>query len=289
MKKSFFRGIIIILIAVSCSKDNTLIKDASVLSLKGKSLNIFPTKTNIPLEAGKKIGVYVVNVTSGLSETLSTSIINNRLFSVQTGGLITGDVIYLNVGNDYDVYAYSPIVNDQPLDPNSLPFLHGTDLLYADVNRSLRNVLIGENTVDLIFVHKMSQIKFALIDDRDEITKILYPFSGAHFEVTGFYKDFTLNLANGTISIGVIDNTIKITDQNSPVCFVPALEDMILTIKVTIPGATSGEQILTGVITKSFISGNSYSYNIKISTTTLNITGSVIDWITVPTDDVVVK
>jgi len=288
MKNKIFSVIITVLLATSCSKINPSHNNDSSLILKGKSFNIVPTKANIPLSNGLSLGAFVVNVTTGSPETLSSAIIENKLLTVDAGGNITGDVIYLNAGKDYDVYAYSPRITGAPLNPNAIPYTHGTDVLYSDVNRTLRGVSIGINTVDMIFIHKMSQIKFSLTDDRDPVTKNAYPFSDATFEVTGFVKDFTLNLETGEITRQPVDGTVKITEQNTPVCFAPSTSAMTLPIKVTIPGAISGEQTFTGSVTATFTSGNSYSYNIKISTTSLEITGSVTDWVTVPTDDVIV-
>ncbi|MHC1690033.1 MAG: fimbrillin family protein [Bacteroidales bacterium] len=288
MKNKIIPLIIPVFFTMSCSKINSSHNNESLLVLKGKSVNIVPTKANIPLSEGLKLGAFVLNVTTGSEETLSSAIIENKLLTVDEGGNITGDVIYLNAGKDYDVYAYSPRVTGAPLNPNAIPYTHGTDVLYSDVNRTLRGVSIGINTVDMVFLHKMSQIKFSLTDDRDQITKNAYPFSGATFEVTGFVKDFTLNLETGEITRQAVDGTVKITEQNIPVCFAPSTSAMTLPIKVTIPGAISGEQTFTGSVTATFISGNSYSYNIKISTTSLEITGSVTDWATVPTDDVIV-
>lgn len=287
MKKILVSVIITSLLAGSCSKSNPIKNEPSYLVLNGKTLTIVPTKADIALEAGTKLGVYVVNVTIGSTETLSSTTIANRLLTVQQGGVISGDAISLNAGNDYDVYAYSPIEQSIPLDPQKIPFIHGTDLLYAGVSKTLRGVSVGKNTVDMVFSHKMSQIKFTLSDNREQSAKDAYPFSNASFEATGFYKDFTLNLETGEIVLGEIDNSVKISQQDTPFCFAPASEDMILPIKISIPGVISGEQTFSGEISCRFIAGYSYSYNIKIFTTSLDIKGSVTDWVTVPSDDVI--
>lgn len=288
MKKLIFTLFITAMVAISCSKEKTTINEKPYLALKGKSLNVVPTKADIPLETGINLGVYVVNVTAGSTESLTNTTINNKPLSVLSDGIISGDAIYLEEGKDYDVYAYSPRIADAS-NPTAIPFLHGTDVLYTDVNQTLRGVTKGRNTVNMIFTHKMSQIKFFLLDDRDQATKNAYPFSEATFEVFGFYKDVLLNLETGKITRGEIDNNIKITKQNTPVCFAPSPSLMSLSLKVTIPGAISGEQqSFTGEISNTFLAGNSYSYNIKVSTTRLEITGVVTDWVPVDPGEVVV-
>lgn len=275
------------ILALGCSKDKADKTGEAYLVVKGKTVDIVPTKANIPLSEGVNLGIYAKNVSSGSTETLQTSIVANRLLSVGAGGGVSGDAIYLKLGKDYDVYAYAPRVTS-PADPATIPFTHGTDLLWAGVNETLRGVDIGENPVNMSFVHKMAQIKFALADDRDQEAKDTYPFSGASFEVTGFYRDFTLNLETGTVNLATIDNSIKITQQNNPVCFAPALNAMNLAVKVTIPGVTSGEQVYTGIVSSTFLQGNSYSFNIKISTTSLSISGTITDWVPVSGDDIIV-
>jgi hypothetical protein len=287
MKNLIFTLFITAMVAVSCSKEKTTINEKPYLALKGKSLNVVPTKADKPLETGINLGVYVVNVTAGSTDSLTNTTINNRPLSVLSEGVISGEAIYLEEGKDYDVYAYSPRVAAVS-DPKAIPFAHGTDVLYTDVNKTLRGVSKGRNTVNMVFAHKMSQIKFFLLDDRDQATKDTYPFSDATFEVFGFYKDVLLNLETGKITRGAIDNNIKITKQNTPVCFAPSTSLMNLSLKVTIPGATSGEQSFTGEISNTFLAGNSYSYNIKVSTTRLEITGVVTDWISVDPGEVVV-
>ncbi|MBP1631144.1 MAG: Fimbrillin-like [Bacteroidetes bacterium] len=287
MKKLIFTLLITAIFAVSCSKITPVVNDKPYLAMEGKSMNIVPTKADIPLETGVKLGVYVVNVTSGSTDSLENTTISNKPLSVSSGGAISGDAIYLEEGKDYDVYAYSPRVADVS-DPTAIPFTHGTDVLYTDVNKTLRGVSKGRNTVSMIFTHKMSQIKFFLLDDRDQATKDAYPFSEATFEVMGFYKDITLNLETGKITRGAVDNSIKITKQDTPVCFAPLTSLMTLSLNVTIPGAISGKQSFSGEISNTFLAGNSYSYNIKVSTTRLEITGFVTDWVPVDPEDVVV-
>ncbi len=289
MRKIYIPAIIAVLLTTSCAKENSTKDGASYLSLSGKTLEIVPTKVNVPLNSGINIGVYVPNVTSGSAETLSSAVIGNKLFTVNSDGTIGGEAVYLSTGKDYDVYAYAPRATGTPLNPSSISFAKGTDVLWAEVNRTLRGVTAGKNTANLSFVHKTSQVKFTLLDNRDQSTKNAFPYSGATFEVSGFTNGLTLNLETGAVTPGAADNTIKITQQGTPLCFAPATTAMTLYVKVTIPGATSGEQIYTGAVTTTFLTGNSYSYNIKITTTYLDINGTLTDWIPVSAEDIVVR
>jgi len=278
---------IVAILFIGCSKDKTNKTGEAFLVVNGKTVDIVPSKASVPLYEGISLGIYAKNVSSGSTETLQTSIVANRLLSVGNGGVISGEAIYLKLGKDYDIYAYAPRVVS-PFDPTAIPFTHGTDLLWAGLDETLIDIGIGGNPVNLNFVHKMAQIKFALTDDRDQEAKDLYPFLGASFEVTGFYRDFTLDLETGAVNQTTIDNSIKITQQNNPVCFAPALNAMILAVKVTIPGVTSGEHIYSGIVSSTFLQGNSYSFNIKISTTSLSISGTITDWVPVSGDDIIV-
>jgi hypothetical protein len=277
------------LMAIGCTPEQTvtiIVNEKAHLQLDGKiPSNVFQTKANVPLDAGRSIGVYVVDATSGSTDSIHTTEVANKPMVVLTDGSISGDPIFLQEGKDYKVYSYSPRVTTVT-DPREIPFAHGVDLLYAD-EATIVKALKGRNTVNLLYNHKLSQIKFKLIDDRDALTKEQYPFSEATFEVSGFYKDCLLNLETGKINRGEIDNNIKIIRQDFPVCFIPSTANMNLIIKVVIPGVITGEQIITGNISTLFESGHSYSFNIKVATTRLDVVGSLVDWIPVDEDVII--
>jgi len=281
--------ITIISTLISCSKNNSgNLNKRSFVVFSGKTLDILPTKATVNLPVDTRLGVYVLNATSGFSETFTTAMVKNALYTISADGSFSGNIIYLNTGKDYDVYSYGPRI-ESVTDETSITFNHNTDVIWAPVNSSVRGAVAGQNTVTLQYVHKTSQIKFSLTDDRDNLSKIQYPFAGATFEITGFCSQFSLNLNTGSITKGPVDNSIKITTQNTPVCFAANNgAPSSLNVKVTIPGAVAGSQIYNGVLTATFEQGYSYSYNIKLASTTLVITGTITDWVTVPVEDFVI-
>ncbi|MHC1780897.1 MAG: fimbrillin family protein [Bacteroidales bacterium] len=289
MKKTIIFFTILFAVLISCSKNNSEnLSKRSFAVFSGKTLDIVPTKANVNLSVDTRLGVYVLNATAGLTETFSTAMVKNSLYTIAADGSFTGNIIYLNTGKDYDVYSYGPRV-DAIADETSISFSHNTDVIWAPVNTSVRGAVAGQNNVALQYVHKTSQIKFSLTDDRDNASKIQYPFAGATFEITGFCSQLSLNLNNGSITKGAVDNSIKITTQNTPVCFASNNgAPMSLTVNVTIPGSGGGSQSYNGVLTASFEQGYSYSYNIKLASTTLVMTGTITDWITVPVEDFVI-
>lgn len=289
MKKILILLTIFLTLLQSCSKNiSGNLGKKSFVVFSGKTLDIVPTKANVNLPVDTRLGVYVLNATTGIAETFSTAMVRNALFTIAADGSFIGNKIYLNTGKDYDVYSYGPRV-DAIADETSISFIHNTDVIWAPVNSTVRGAVAGQNNVTLQYVHKTSQIKFTLTDDRDNASKIQYPFAGATFEITGFCSQFSLNLNNGSITKGAVDNSIKITTQNTPVCFASNNgAPMSLNVNVTIPGAGGGSQIYNGVLTASFEQGYSYSYNIKLASTTLVMTGTITDWITVPVEDFVI-
>jgi hypothetical protein len=287
-KKKILSIIFVTLILISCSKNNrSNFNKRSFIVLSGTALDIVPTKAGVNLADGTRLGVYVLNVTPGSMETFNNALVKNSLYTVNNEGSILGSIIYLNMGKDYDVYSYAPKVESVP-DHTSIEFSHGTDLIWSQVNQTVRGAIAGQNNVNLQFLHKTSQIRFTLTDDRDNASKLQYPFAGATFEVTGFYDSYSLNLENGVISRGVIDNNIKISTINTPVCFAANDGPMSLSVTVTIPGTAGGNQLYTGTLTNTFSQGYSYSYNIKLASTTLVMTGTITDWVVVPTDDFII-
>lgn len=288
MKKIFYYLIVLFSALYSCSRNNMdNLQNISYLVLSGKSLDIVPTKANINLPQDTRLGVYVLNVTSGSVETFNTAKVKNKQYTVTSEGTFTGDILYINSGKDYDIYSYAPIV-DPVENINSIVFNHGTDLIWSEVNRDVRGALPGQNTANLKYYHKTSQIRFTLTDDRDNTSKTIYPFSGALLEVSGFCSRFYLDLENGEITKGPIDNNVKIRTQDSPVCFASDARPMSLNVFVNIPGVSGGAQTYSGRLTNSFLQGYSYNYNIKLTSTALVMTGTITDWITVPVEDFII-
>jgi hypothetical protein len=253
------------------------------LSLNGLMSSIVNTKSTIPFKAGSNMGIYVVE---GVSNSITNANVSNSLMVALTDGKFAGDSIYLKEGCTYKLYAYSPWT-ENITDPRFVTFNHGTDFLLAD-DISLTSIKKGENSIGLIFYHKTAQVEFNLVDERDLQSKQLFPFSNASFEVSGFYKDCYLNLETGIISPGKIDKDIKITTQDTPFCFIPSVDIMKLNLSISIPGVNSGEQHFTGQISNQFICGRSYSYNILVKTTGVDIKASIVDWIPVEPGDIII-
>lgn len=264
--------------------------EPSQLSLQANTVDISANRTwskatTEPLPENTEIGVHVVDLTN--SETLATAAISNvKYVSDASGALSKTDAtpVILTTGYTYDVYAYSPHNASVTADnASAIPVAHGTDVLWAKTAGETPNA--STHTTTLTFEHKMAQISFNIVADGASKPDI----TGATLKVTGFCKDGTMDLATGEITPGSVDNTIELTDVNTPICFVPSNQPMQFDVTVTIPsGASAGTY--TGVKQGTFLPGQSTAVTITVidRNSTLGLEAGVVPWETV-TDNIEVN
>ncbi|HIW11123.1 MAG TPA: fimbrillin family protein [Candidatus Rikenella faecigallinarum] len=262
------------------------------LSLQANTVDISANRvsaskaTTEPLPENTTIGVHVVDLTSG--ESLSTAAITNVKYSADASGALNktdaSTPVILTTGYTYDVYAYSPHNAGVTAETSSaVPVTHGTDVLWAKTAGEQPNT--STHTTNLSFEHKMAQISFRVVADGASNPDI----TGATIKVTGFSKEGTLDLATGEITPGSVDNTIEITDIETPICFIPSSQPMELNVTVTIPnGANAGTY--TGVKRGTFTPGRSTVITVTVidRNSSLGLEAGMVPWETV-TDDIEVN
>lgn len=284
MKKVLLFAAIAALATTGCTKET---QNSNEAYLKF-SMQVTPTKADVNLDANTVVGAYVYNTTDG--EALATAGTSNLSYTVQADGSLVGSSVPLTLAKAYGVQAYAPY-KATVADVAAVGFVHGDDVLYAP-EATIASATAGANTVALKFVHKMSQVKFTVAyGDGATDKETDYPIAGATVSVTGFYDGCTMNLADGTITLGA-NKDAEITELSKAICFVPNTTEVLsLPVTVTVPHSdgVSASLTFTGGLSKQFVPGESYSYVIKIVDSGLTITGTVVDWVAVDGGDITVN
>ncbi|WP_281670950.1 fimbrillin family protein [Rikenella microfusus] len=223
-----------------------------------------------------EVGVHVVDLTNG--ETPSTAAIANRKHVSDGSGALVGadpdNPVILTTGYTYDVYAYAPhVAGVAPAVSSSIPVTHGSDILWAKSSGEKPNA--ATHTVALTFERKAAQIAFRIVADEASQPDI----SGATLKVTGFCRDGILDLAAGKVIPGSVDNSVELTETESPVCFLPAEGPMELKVTVTVPsGPNAGTY--TGVKREVFAPGKSTVVTVTVidRNSALGLEAGVVPW-----------
>lgn len=275
------KNLTIALLAILCGcNDNTLApntKGEVTLTLTGNtvSMSSMRNSTSNDLQDGTEVGVYVLQ-TSGVQTTLASTPYVNGLYTVSgsDGAFVCANPFVLYDGISYVVCAYSPRLAEVSPEADSLPFNHGTDVLYAPSSNVTITGTIA--AAALSFSHKMSQISFTLASGVGSPD-----LTNAALEVSGFTTSCTMNLADGTLTPGVASGAV-INQLATLVCIVPG------TLALTIAVRTIDGKTYDGVLERTFAAGSCYNYTLTLNKTeeTLGVTGRVVDWETVSGGDV---
>ena len=99
--------------------------------------------------------------------------------------------------------------------------------------------------------------------------------SGATLKVTGFCRDGILDLAAGKVIPGSVDNSVELTETESPVCFLPAEGPMELSVTVTVPSGPNA-----GVKREVFAPGKSTVVTVTVidRNSALGLEAGVVPW-----------
>lgn len=207
-------------------------------------------------------------------------VVQNMQFK-NAGGVLDGDKLYLDKKKEYTIYSYAPYTGDTKLNGEAIPFEHGTDVIHSTRAFSSKTQEDVINKVELDYEHLTSKVKFIFEDSRDPSLKTLHDFSKMSFRITGFCKQFYLNVYTGKITRGALDNTVAITNENDPVCFAPATSESEFNLEVIIPAADNSG--LPPVIIRerfgyNFRTGHSYAITINITTSQMTINSHIVSW-----------
>ena len=131
----------------------------------------------------------------------------------------------------------------------------------------------------LSFTHQMSQISFTLVPGVGSPD-----LTNAVLEVGGFAASCTMNLSDGALT-PVAASSAVINQVATPICFVPGALTLAVSVK------TADGKTYSGALNRTFVAGSSYSYTLTLNKTEkiLGVTGTVVDWVTVPSGDVDLK
>jgi hypothetical protein len=226
-------------------------------------------------------GVYV-HERNALSATSiwGNPVVQNMQFK-NTGGVLDGDKLYLDKKKEYAIYSYAPYVAETKLNGEAIPFEHGADVIHSTRFFSSKTQEDVINKVELDYEHLTSKVRFLFEDSRDPSLQALHDFSKMNFKITGFCKQFFLNVYTGKITRGPLDNSVAITSENDPVCFAPATGESEFNLEVIIPSA--GNTGLPPVIIRerfgyNFRPGHSYAITINITTSQMTINSHIVSW-----------
>lgn len=275
-----------------CSEQNLSRPDkesvALELSSRSGSLVNKADNTDPVMAAGVTVGVYVPS--KGGTPTTAANGFANVSFTSDASGSLQGSTVSLVVGESYDVYGYSPYVTSVG-DPAAVGFNHSDDVLWS-TKATIDNASSLNRSAQLAFSHMVSQVSFNVVVDAS--------FSGSQtitdestIKVTGFSPTATLNVQDGVLTPVTPDATTEITATGTadgklntvPTCFfVPQSGSMTLNIQVKHDNIT-----MNTTTTKTFVAGESYSYNVKIVDADLGITATLTDWVVVPQEDLPIQ
>lgn len=281
MKKIVILTLLIATLNACSSEQVNMFSEGDVaLAIRGGASGMNVTKgTLVELPASTAVGVYALE-TGMYPTTLQTTSLANYLYTASgVNGVFNTDLpIVLKKDKTYNVCAYSPIVVGTNIDATAVPFIHGTDVLYA--NWLPVDITKLTASASLVFEHKMSQITVKLRPGFGNPD-----MTGVTLRLSGFYESCTMNLTDGKIT-PQLGGGAAVTQINTPICFVPSTAPMNLFISVT----TSDKRIYTGVINRIFLPSTSYVYTLTLNKENpgLDVASSVVDWTSVSGGDPII-
>lgn len=268
---------------VSCSNDQEIpvvsTKGDVALSLTGSASSMVITKGSgeVELPASTSVGVYALEMAPGSFDVANTPLKNRPYVAIGVSGSFTAATpLYLDHAKTYKALAYAPSQNFIS-DDKAVSFGNGADVLYAspaDVAITTITEASWSAAAKLSFVHKMSQATFKLVSGAGSPD-----LSGATFNVTGFNESCTMDLTDGKVT-PVKGAGAVMTKTDVANCFIPNSADMTLNLVIK----TTDKRVYNATLVKTFLSGYSYVFTVTLNKndTKLEITGTVIDWVSVP-------
>jgi hypothetical protein len=206
-------------------------------------------------------------------------IVGNMPF-LNRDGLLTGDRLYLDKKKMYNIRAYAPYVEGLNSNSLTIPFEHGTDVLWANVKYPLESQGGVINRVNLEYSHLTTKAGFILEDERDVISKQKYDFSNVSFSVSGFCSRFYLDINSGELIRPAKDPSVVINQQKVSTCFAPSPLATDYEVEIEIPSVDSllPPQRISSHFSYFFKPGHSYRMTIVVNTNDITVTGDIIKW-----------
>lgn len=284
-------GLLVLCLHTSCDTDDSTLpgqtepEEEIELALISH-LRQYAGEPKLPLPQGTVVGVYAASYNQPPA-TSSPNLSNIRCVSDLQGNLNSYGLLKLQEGEDYSFYAYAPYKTGTSDFTDTIPFVHGEDVLLCTGKSFLRNVSYDNRSVSFDFIHLTAQIRFVVKVIEDSSIGDLQ--STSVFHASGFIPEARLNLSTGELlptgdaseqtdvkAAAALDEHGLYSLSSDPVCFFTTSgEQQTFHLRVTHAGIT-----YTGDISALFVPGESSTYTVWIgSKTGLEVTVSIVAWI----------
>jgi hypothetical protein len=225
-------------------------------------------------------GVFVNEIVSEpLNVPLEVPVVGNMPF-FNKDGLMTGDKLYLDKKKRYNIRAYAPFVEGINARALTIPFEHGTDVIWANTQYPLESQGGVINRIQLEYLHLTSKAGFILADERDSLSMKKFNFDKATFTIKGFCRQFFLNINTGELIRSGIDSSVVINQPNISTCFAspPFAADYEIEIEIPSVDSLLPPQRISSHFSYFFKPGHSYRMTIVVNTNDITVTGDIIKW-----------
>lgn len=267
---------------VSCNNDDAPLasNDKVAVQLTG-GINVTTRAANANWTAGDKIGIYMTEANSGLTDNSISEGVSNVAYQTDGGNAFApvsgGKTIYFPIAGDVDFYAYYPLttVSDYKVALNVADQSNqeAIDFMYAKTtgcNKATPQVTLGFN-------HQLSNLVFE-IQPGDGLSQ--EDLANLTIKVKDQNTTATYNLADGTISGegAPADVTMQTTTagKHYEAILLPTTEGSRV-IEFDLNNGHDAPFVWT--MNTDLKAGNKYHYTtVKLSRTAVEVTGTIQPW-----------